>query len=104
MSRGSSKRPAMVAFAMAALCAVMLVLLTGCDSGHEPTIDRATFSVALVDKPGRDWPAGSVAVTYAAGTGHSRIEILRDYYPECLEHEIRHVFEGLWHDQRTACR
>ena len=103
MSRGSSKRPALAAFAMAGLCALVLVLLTGCDSG-QPTIDRATFSVTIVDKPGADWPPGSAAVTYASGTGYSRIEILRDYYPECLTHEIRHVFEGAWHDQRTTCR
>ena len=104
MSRGSSKKPALVAFALAGLCAVALVLLTGCDSGQTPIIDRATFSVTLVDEPGANWPPGSVAVTYAGGTGYSRIEILRDYYPECLEHEIRHVFEGAWHDQRTTCR
>ena len=104
MSRGSSKKPALVAFALAGLFALVLVLLTGCDSEQKPIIDQALFSVTLVDEPGTNWPAGSVAVTYAAGTGHSRIEILRDYYPECLEHEIRHVFEGPWHDQRTTCR
>lgn len=104
MSRGSSKRPAMVAFALAGLCALVLVLLTGCDSEQKPIIDQALFSVTIVDAPGPNWPPGSAAVTYASGTGYSRIEILRDYYPECLEHEIRHVFEGAWHDQRTTCR
>jgi len=30
------------------------------------------------------------------------IEILRDRYPYCLHHEIRHVFEGDWHAGRES--
>lgn len=104
MSRGSSKRPAMVAFALAGLCAVMLVMLTGCDDQPKPAITEALVVVKIVETPGHDWPAGSAAITRGSGTGLSTIEILRDYYPECLTHEIRHVFEGAWHDQRTTCR
>ena len=104
MSRGSSKRPAMVAFALAGLCAAMLVMLTGCDDQPQPAITEALVVIKIVDTPAPDWPAGSAAITRGSGTGLSTIEILRDYYPECLEHEIRHVFEGAWHDQRTTCR
>ena len=100
MSRGSSKRPAMVAFALAALCAVVLVLLTGCATQPQPAIREATFSVRILDERPANWAPSTAAMTY----GSSRIEILRDYYPECLTHEIRHVFEGQWHDQRTTCR
>ena len=60
--------------------------------------------VKIVETPGHDWPAGAVAITRGLGTGLSTIEVLRDYYPECVTHEIRHVFEGAWHDQRTTCR
>ena len=104
MSRGSSKRSAMVAFALAGLCAVILVMLTGCDDQPKPKITEALVVIKIVDTPAPDWPAGSAAITRGSGTGLSTIEVLRAHYPECLEHEIRHVFEGAWHDQRTTCR
>ena len=100
MSRGSSKRPAMVAFALAGLCALVLVILTGCAAQPQPLRDEATFSVRILDDRPDHWAPSTAATTY----GSSRIEMLRDYYPECLTHEIRHVFEGAWHDQRTTCR
>ena len=102
--RGSSKTPAITAFALAGLCAVMLVMLTGCDDQPKPKIDEALVVIKIVDAPGRDWPSGAAAITRGLGTGLSTIEILRDYYPECVTHEIRHVFEGAWHDQATTCR
>jgi len=101
MSRGSSKRPALVAFALAGLCAVALALLTGCAGQQpQPLRDEATFSVRILDDRPDHWAPSTAATTY----GSSRIEMLRDYYPECLTHEIRHVFEGAWHNQRTTCR
>ena len=102
--KGSSKTPAMVAFALACLCAVMLAILTGCTDQPRPKITEALVVIKIVDAPAPDWPAGSAAITRGSGTGLSTIEILRDYYPECVTHEIRHVFEGVWHDQRTTCR
>ena len=86
------------------LLAVMLVMLTGCDAQPQPKIKEALVVIKIVDSPGLDWPAGTAAITRGSGTGLSTIEILRDYYPECVTHEVRHVFEGAWHDQRTTCR
>ena len=102
--KGSSKTSAILSFGLAGLCAVMLVMLTGCDDQPKPKINEALVVVKIVETPGHDWPAGSAAITRGSGTGLSTIEILRDYYPECLTHELRHVMEGAWHDQRTTCR
>lgn len=102
--KGSSKKPALLSFALAALCAVMLVMLTGCDDQPKPKIKEALVVIKIVETPAPDWPAGAVAITRGSGTGLSTVEILRDYYPECVTHEVRHVFEGAWHDQRTTCR
>lgn len=30
------------------------------------------------------------------------LEILRDSYPYCLQHELRHAFEGNWHANRET--
>ncbi|MFV3388414.1 hypothetical protein ACNFCJ_23910 [Pseudomonas sp. NY15364] len=102
--KGSSKKPALLSLTLAAVCALVLVTLAGCDAQPQPAIKEALIVVKIVDTPGLDWPAGSVAITRGSGTGLSTIEILRDRYPECVTHEVRHVFEGKWHDQRTTCR
>ena len=102
--KGSSKKPALLSLALAGLCAVMLEMLTGCDDQPRPKIDEALVVVKIVDAPSADWPAGAAAITRGLGTGFSTIEVLSDYYPECVTHEIRHVFEGAWHDQATTCR
>lgn len=83
------------------LCAA----LVGCSDSPPPKIDSAFFEVTILDEPKPDWPSGTAAMTYAGGTGVSRIEILRPYYPECITHEVRHVFEGEWHPGRKEiCR
>ncbi|MFV3385378.1 hypothetical protein ACNFCJ_07985 [Pseudomonas sp. NY15364] len=102
--RGSSKSPALLSLTLAAVCALALVMLTGCDDQPKPKISEALIVVKIVDAPAPDWPSGSAAITRGSGTGLSTIEILRGYYPECVTHEVRHVFEGKWHDQRTTCR
>lgn len=102
--KGSSKMPALLSFTLAALCGVALIALAGCDAQPQPKIKEALVVIKIVDSPGPDWPAGTAAITRGSGTGLSTIEILRDYYPECVTHEVRHVFEGAWHDQRTTCR
>lgn len=80
------------------------LLLAGCDDQPKPKIKEALVVIKIVDTPAPDWPAGTAAITRGSGTGLSTVEILRDYYPECVTHEVRHVFEGAWHDQRTTCR
>lgn len=82
------------------LCAA----LVGCSDSPEPQIDSAFFEVHILDEPKPDWGPGVVAMTRAGSTGISHIEILRPYYPECITHEVRHVFEGDWHDRSTTCR
>lgn len=79
-------------------------LLTGCagETQMAPiSRDEALIHVRLVDrihyKPGMkayglSRCANNVCV----------IEILRDRYPYCLHHEIRHVFEGDWHAGRES--
>ena len=102
--KGSSKKPALPSLTLAAVCALVLMMLAGCDDQPKPKINEALVVVKIVETPGHDWPAGSAAITRGSGTGLSTIEILRDYYPECLTHELRHVMEGAWHDQRATCR
>ena len=86
------------------LILAVVLLLAGCDDQPKPKINEALVVVKIVDAPASDWPAGAAAITRGLGTGFSTIEVLRDYYPECVTHEIRHVFEGAWHDQATTCR
>lgn len=86
------------------LVLAVVLLLAGCDDQPKPKIDEALVVIKIVDTPAPDWPAGAAAITRGLNTGLSTIEILRDYYPECVTHEVRHVFEGAWHDQATTCR
>lgn len=84
---------------------IAMLALAGCSDTPPPKIDSAFFEVVILDEPKPDWQLGTVAMTYGVGTGVSRIEILRSYYPDCITHEVRHVFEGDWHGERAAtCR
>lgn len=99
---GKGRRGSRVIFALSAV--LICAALVGCSESPDPQIDSAFFTVHILDEPKPDWEPGAVAVTRAGGTGISVIEVLRSHYPECVTHEIRHVFEGAWHDQRTTCR
>lgn len=101
--KDSSKTPALLSMTLTAVCGLAIVMLVGCAQPN-PKISEALFVVKIVDSPGHDWPAGTAAITRGAGTGLSTIEVLRDYYPECVTHEVRHVMEGAWHHgQPTTC-
>ena len=87
------------------LLACFIVLITGCTTTHSPRIDEAFMHVKIVDEPGEDWPPRTAAITRGLGSRVSQIEVLRGYYPECITHEVRHVFEGDWHPGRNeTCR
>ena len=102
--RGTNKARTLSAFVTATLLAVMLVMFAGCGRVSQPVIKEALVVIKIVDSPAPDWPAGTAAITRGLGTGLSTIEILRDYYPECVTHEVRHVMEGSWHPgQPTTC-
>jgi hypothetical protein len=81
---------------------LLCLMLTGCasfDPAPTPKLIRSKAFVHLelvdvVTMPGHEKAAG---VTLCTTTGICHIQIRRDHYPRCLEHESRHVFEGPWH-------
>lgn len=81
-----------------------MALLGGCASDGAsgvPARDEAIFHVRLVDKI--DYKPGAEAYGLSrCSHGVCQIEILRDHYPYCLGHEIRHIFEGQWHAERET--
>lgn len=95
-------RAAYTCFACAALCAVALFALAGCDQ-TPAQIERteALVHIRLVDSI--DYKPGYIAhgLTRCAN-GVCVVEIRRDLYPQCVTHEIRHVFEGDWHAGRET--
>ncbi|WP_162934928.1 hypothetical protein [Pseudomonas cavernae] len=83
---------------------VLFALLSGCamDDAHLVLIrDDVLIHVRLVEhidyKPG----AEAYGLTRCAN-GVCVLEILRDRYPFCLQHELRHAFEGDWHGQQET--
>lgn len=86
--------------------ACLALLLTGCAApAPQPIRDTVFIHLRLVDAitlPGFETRAG---VALCTSTGLCEIQIRRDCYPECVEHEVRHALEGSWHDDRpTTCR
>lgn len=79
-------------------------LLGGCASDGTsgvPIRDEAIFHVRLVDKI--DYKPGAEAYGLSrCSNGVCEVELLRDHYPYCLGHEIRHIFEGQWHPGRET--
>lgn len=78
-------------------------LLAGCASFDPPApapIRHAAFVHAeLVDSFTNPSQRGQ-----AVCNGNvCKVQILRKHYPFCLQHEMRHVFEGAWHgDLKTT--
>ncbi|MCP9338566.1 hypothetical protein [Stutzerimonas xanthomarina] len=87
-----------VRLAPAAIVYALLALLTGCAS--EPatpvTRDEALIHVRLVDKIDYKPSMKAFGLSRCAN-GVCVVEVLRENYPYCVGHEIRHVFEGDWH-------
>lgn len=87
----------------------MLVLaialaLPGCASNEPARVlvrNDVLLHVRLVDHI--DYKPGTQAFGLTRCTKNvCVVEILRDRYPLCLQHEIRHVFEGDWHGSRET--
>lgn len=79
------------------------VLLTGC-APHilttPPERDSAVILFKIVDELPSYAPVDSAAVTKCISSGVCEIHILREYYPECVVHEIGHVTHGNWHHDK----
>lgn len=82
-----------------ALC--LALLLVGCDAAPVPQRDEAIVHIRLVDtidyKPGYD----ALGLSRCANDV-CVVEVRKDLYPQCVTHEIRHVFEGDWHPRRET--
>jgi hypothetical protein len=82
-----------------ASAAALALLLSGCaadEQARTPARDEALIHVRLVDHI--DYKPGTHAFGLSrCANGVCTVEILRDHYPYCLDHELRHVFEGDWH-------
>ena len=84
---------------------LLLLVLAGCATDYELIRTEAFVRYKIVDELSPPQKPNVVGFTRCSDQGICEIQILRDYYPECLEHEGRHVFEGAWHgDIPTICR
>ena len=89
----------------AAALIVAALLTTGCTPHYNLIRTEAFVHYKIVDELSPPQNPNVVGFTRCTEGGLCEIQILRDYYPECLEHEDRHVFEGNWHgDTPTTCR
>lgn len=83
---------------------LLLLVLAGCDTEYKLYRDKAFFEITIVDEivPYK----GDNVVGYTdCKLGVCSVQILRSHYPDCIEHEVRHGFEGYWHgDIPTVCR
>lgn len=80
------------------------LLLSGCATDDAPRViarNDVLLHVRLVDhidyKPGTE----AYGLTRCANDV-CILQILRDRYPYCLQHEIRHAIEGNWHAHRET--
>lgn len=82
------------------LLLVSALMLTGC-APHilttPPLRDKAVVLFRLVDELPTYAPVYSAAVTKCTSHGICEVHILKEYYPECVVHEIGHVTHGDWH-------
>lgn len=81
-----------------------VLLLPGCASQlapPEPTRDDVLIHVHLVDHI--DYQPGAEAFGLSrCANGVCVLHVLRERYPFCLLHELRHAFEGDWHPGRET--
>lgn len=83
--------------------ALLVATLAGCSTFDPPApvpIRHAAFvHVDLVDSFADPSQRGQAVCTGSV----CQVQILRKHYPFCLQHEMRHVFEGAWHgDLKTT--
>lgn len=84
---------------LAAGVIVVGLLLSGCAFFSEPPPlrDEAIVHIKLVD----NLPYGHYGKATCA-EGLCTVLLRRDTYPYCLGHEVRHAFEGNWHEGRES--
>lgn len=81
--------------------AVLLLLLAGCDyfdASAKPQRDTVFVQIQLVD----DLPMRQYGEARCSGEGVCILKIKRATYPMCIAHEVRHAFEGAFHDDRES--
>lgn len=89
------------------LCELTLVaalLISGCVTDDAPPAvlrDDVLLYVHLVDHIDYRSDTKAYGLTRCANNVCT-LEILRDSYPYCLQHELRHAFEGNWHANRET--
>ena len=67
----------------------------------EPVRDDVLIHVHLVDHI--DYQPGAEAFGLSrCANGVCVLQVLRERYPFCLLHELRHAFEGDWHPGRET--
>jgi hypothetical protein len=84
-------------FACAGLCAIALVMLAGCGSFDPPApvLERTTSVITVKVDP-------NLKTKGIATWAGSLCTITLREYPVCLQHEVRHCFEGNWHEGRET--
>ena len=89
---------------LATYMVVLLLMLSGCAQNIELIRTEAFVHYKIVETLDPPQKPDVVGFTRCTEYGVCEIQILKDYYPECLQHEGRHVFEGKWHgDRPTTC-
>ncbi len=78
-----------------------LFIIAGCATKPIPIYDEVTFTVVLKDDiPKRQGDSIIHGLAFCTNT-HPQfctLEISKENYPDCLYHELRHAFEGNWHE------
>ena len=72
---------------------VSVLYLVGCVAQPIIINDEVFFSSKIVD----DLPAHTFGRTTCYSDTFCHIDIRRETYPKCIQHEVRHGHEGNWH-------
>ena len=84
---------------MKSVIAVLCLMLSGCAifSAPVPRHNQVSVTVELVDSLPNNYTG------MAVWNGPScHVRLLRSAYPRCLQHEIRHCFEGPFHGNHAS--
>ena len=81
------------------LIVLLFVGLYGCSTfnGPQPKFIRTQANVTVIDNvdfKDRDVLGMTICI-------NNNCTVMLRQYPECLSHEMRHVFEGQWHPDRN---
>lgn len=90
---------------ISAITVLVISVASGCLSNSNkpiPVYDEVTFTVILKDDIPRNIGGGRKLHGQAICTNTTpqfcTLEISKEDYPDCLYHELRHAFEGNWHE------